>query len=232
MSASASRLTLTVSFLLAACGDVVSLEAAPPLARAEPAACVPPPECGRITTIGFQLDTCCTEALACGLDLRPSLEHASLLEPEIREQVFPPELSEANWCLHPSRLFVPVPGPEEERVKVRGAADILLTPECDTYNMFSFPLPGCCLPTGRCGVSSHFSISNLIPFVAPGSEAVTPQCLSPAEFRRQLRGSAIERIAQPPEIAKTCSHAALDARLPQAPEPPPPEPDIAPEDRQ
>ena len=179
-----------------------------------PRRCTPAQSCRSVRTIAFQLEACCSETLACGLDLGVFAEQG--LPQELADQVFPRDLTRENGCRRPGVMFVPVPGAEEQRVPVAERADILITPDCDTYNVYSFPMPGCCLPSGRCGMSSHLSLSNIVPFMAPGSEMETPQCLTGADFNRQLRGTPIERLGDAPDITKRCDYRGLDARLPPA----------------
>ena len=191
-----------------AAASEVAVDAQP--ARSAPR-CTLAPSCRPVRTFAFQLEACCSETLACGLELGGFA--AQGLPPEIADQVFPRDLAPGDGCRRPGVMFVPVPGAEAQRVPVKDQPDILITPECDTYNFFSFPMPGCCLPSGQCGMSSHLSLSNIVPFMAPGSEMEIPQCLSGPEFNRQLQGTPIERLGDAPDIAKRCDYRALDARL-------------------
>lgn len=177
--------------------------------------CVPPPSCKNFHTLLFRLDACCSEKVACGLDMSPfTLLSEHWDRPEVRA-VFPAELTLTNTCLRPGSMFVPVDGPTEERVQLEDGADILLTPECKTYNVFNLPMPGCCLPSGACGMSSHYSVGNVTSVLAPTAGINRPQCLTGAEFNRQVQGTVLQVIADAPEIAGRCDYAALDARLPR-----------------
>ena len=118
----------------------------------------------------FQFDACCTEALACGIDMSPFASQLDALDRAVVEQVFPAGFGPSNTCLPPGAMFIPVPGSPVQRVHAEGGPDILITPECKTYNVYNFAMPGCCLPSGRCGMSSHLVLSDTIKLAAPGSE--------------------------------------------------------------
>lgn len=91
--------------------------------------------------------------------------------------------------------------------------DQLITPDCETRALLAFPLPGCCLPNDRCGISTyqiHSILQAVVIFPAPFTEV---ECVSVEELNTQFRATLFAGAAQIPPSNGSCNYADLNMRL-------------------
>jgi hypothetical protein len=193
--------------------------------------CTPDPEICPDLDIGMMPQpSCCTPTEPCGYELAELDEETKMWFPDA--EGFLAELTRGDpngRCVPESFFFGVRPGLWEHRVEVNGGgvdgggvdggvdrgADILIVPECDSYTLLAYILPGCCLPDDTCGLSTDESWPTL-EYLAMGTFPFTsPECVSAAELNQQFRDSVtLQTFARIPDTTGTCDYAARAAELP------------------
>lgn len=194
--------------LLAACagGDDDDVREQP---SAISSRCTSPPDCLPIVSL-INIDVCCSEQLRCGFDLTAIVETAPMY-PEIAE-VF--EVDPDKPCWPRSRIFLPLPETEPQRVSGEGGADVLITPSCQGRLFTATPLAGCCLPDNTCGYDTHLARNTFRELAGLSDGAFEqPQCLSASELNTQLAAHELAAWAYIPPSSGSCDYARLDAEL-------------------
>jgi hypothetical protein len=214
-----------VAVAWAACGESEPTNAAatPPSAGAaapEPAAgtpataCVRPPGCDDIVAPSITATACCTAVTPCGYELPPLDPETEKWYPQVREFVANLTKGDPNGRCAPDSVFLgPRPGLWKHRVEPEHGEDILITDECESYILFAFILPGCCLPDNTCGLSTDESWPSFESFV-PNAPFAKPECVSAAVLNQQFRDSGTLVGFARTIAGGTCNYAALSAELP------------------
>jgi hypothetical protein len=220
---------LTSAVGLAACGNdsgepdgstAVSQDGAMVDAGDAGEACVPPAECQDFQLLGMTTRACCSRSEACGYELPPLDDELKMSFENIES--FYNELTSGGRCAPLSFFFGPNPPLPEARVTFEGEEDILLTPDCGSYHVLAWGLPGCCLADDTCGLSTNESWSTFANIIqGDGVPFDRPQCLSAETLNRQFRDSVALAAFARTVASGTCDHAALDARLEHASDPVP-----------
>lgn len=182
--------------------------------RGEPGSCRLPSSCQTINSIFFTFTACCLEGNECGYELTSPPELRDLIDQTNSQAGSNDGFGAFADCVPATEIFRRTPGEEARRVTVPYGTDQLITPECESRALLEFPLPGCCLPDNRCGVSTHliYSILGTIAvFPAPFGEI---ECVTVDELNRQFRASTLAGAAQLPPSDGTCNYADLNARFP------------------
>jgi hypothetical protein len=100
------------------------------------------------------------------------------------------------------------------RVEVEGGDDILITPDCESFTVFAFILPGCCLPDDRCGLSTDESSPTLGALAGdPQAPFARPECVPAEVLNQQFRDSQVLLPLARTVAAGKCDHAALADEL-------------------
>jgi len=180
-----------------------------------PRRCSLPTSCKSVSTLVFQLEACCLGTNECGYDL--------VYPPELREAFFGPHNEvdatagpDGSFCSPAANIFKKVMPEPEQRVAATSGADILITPACESRALAAFILPGCCMPSGTCGVSTHLTaeiLAGLVIGLRP-PPFTSIQCTSVAEINTQFRATNLAGFGQLPEESGSCDYADLSARLP------------------
>ena len=180
-------------------------------------ACVPPSDCPDIDVGLVSTKACCTPVTTCGYEV-PEPDPQTVMDfPQIPEFLAMLTAGDPNGRCAPSDFFLgPRPGLWEHRVEVEdGGPDILITPDCESYTLFAFILPGCCLPDSTCGLSTDESWPTL-EVLSGGIDAPfnRPQCVPAEVLNQQFRDSGVFASLARTVASGTCNHAALAAALP------------------
>ena len=179
-------------------------------------ACTLPSTCVDIETSLTSAKACCTPTTTCGYELPEITEEAVIDFPQVTEYYAQVTAGDPNGrCAPESFFFGPRPGLWEHRVEVDDGADILITPDCESYTVLAFILPGCCLPDDTCGLSTDESWSTL-GYLANdmGARFASPECVPAEELNQQFRDSGTLQSFARTTASGTCSYRALDAALP------------------
>jgi hypothetical protein len=234
-----SRLTYAALWIttwavaLAACGDDDSTEPddAPASSQRDGApadaseSCGLPRDCPDVRFLDMSMKACCASSEPCGYELPPLDDEIKMDFPQAQDLY--DELTSADpdgRCAPLSFFFGDAPTLPEARVEVEDGEDILLTPDCTSFHVLAWSLPGCCLPDDRCGLSTDASwtiFANIIQ--GDGVPFDHPQCLSAEALNQQFRDSVVLESFARTTASGTCDHAALDERLT-----PPPDSDSTP----
>ena len=142
------------------------------------------------------------------------------------------ELREDETCVARERFFLRQPGSEELRIATDAGEEILLTTECDNASVLSINFIGCCMPTGRCGLSTYgmwdtfaialpdaaFSKLQCVSSTAQSStQTPTSAASASSQHRRRLRHAELTRDYHPSK----CLNPLAGPSANTAPEPPP-----------
>jgi hypothetical protein len=180
-------------------------------------ACTPRADCLDLDLQGVPFEACCSPVTDCGYTL-PEPEPETLMYypdlPELQAQLT--EGDPEGRCVPSSFYFGVRPGLADDRVKVEGGDDILITLGCDSYTVLAFILPGCCLPDDTCALSTSESAPTL-GYLAEDLAApfASPECVPAETLNQQFRESGkLVGFAQT-TASGSCDHAALDAMLPE-----------------
>jgi hypothetical protein len=114
-------------------------------------------------------------------------------------------------CAPESFYFGKRPGLWKHRVELDNGGYILITPDCDSYTLAAFILPGCCLPDNTCGLSTDESYTTLS--VLGQGPFTQKECVPAETLNQQLRDANLSAFART-KASGTCNHAALAAELP------------------
>jgi hypothetical protein len=119
-------------------------------------------------------------------------------------------------CAPDSVFYGPEPGLYEHRVEVEGGDDILITPDCESFTVLAFILPGCCLPDDTCGLSTDESWPTL-QYLAGGVDApfTHPECVPAEVLNQQFLDSEVLAVFARTTASGGCDYSALDAELAQ-----------------
>jgi hypothetical protein len=178
------------------------------------AACVRAPGCDNIATPALTAAACCTPVTPCGYELPPLDPETEMWFPEAKAQIAQLTKGDPNGrCAPDSFFFGQRPGLWKHRVEPEQGEDILITDECESYTVFAFILPGCCLPDNTCGLSTDESWPTLEE-LAPGAPFAKPECVSAAVLNQQFRDSGTLAGFARTTAAGSCNYAALSAELP------------------
>jgi hypothetical protein len=177
--------------------------------------CTPPSDCPDITVGGISTTACCSPVTECGYELPEPDAETLMYFPDVVP--FVAELTEGDpngRCAPESFFFSPQPGLWKHRVDVEDGEDILITPDCESFTVFAFILPGGCLPDDTCGLSTHESAATL-GFLAEGMDVpfARPECVSAEVLNQQFRDSVVLEGLARTTASGTCDHAALAAEL-------------------
>jgi hypothetical protein len=168
-------------------------------------------QCDAVETDIARFAACCTPARACGLRPADAVTIATF------EASLAPEYNEPGACLPLDKLTTKSPTLDEQRVPNPGGVDIYITTECETSGILSLPFKGCCLPSGRCGVSSYPVYSTLAVVLEGMSAGFTQlECVSSDEMNRQLQATVLAGFGAIPSTDGPCDYEGLVERL-QAP---------------
>lgn len=160
--------------------------------------CIHPPSCVPVLTATVGMETCCpNNGEPCGYS------------------VLYPENLDDGTCRPNSAVFLELPGQDEQRISTEGAPDQLITPDCGTRGLLSFPLPGCCMQDNRCGVSTYQIADILLLLGGIPAPFTRVECVRVETLNAQFRVTPLAGMGQLPPSNDTCDYADLDARLPQ-----------------
>lgn len=182
----------------------------------EGGACAPPMDCRDVDVGGdLSFKACCSATVDCGYELPMLDEENRMLFPQAEEFIVMWTGDPNSRCARLELFFGPRPGLWKHRVEVEGQEDILITPDCDSYTLGAFILPGCCLPDSTCGLSTDESWTTL-ESLAQGVEAPfnRPECVSAEVLNQQFRDSVVLEDFARTTAGGTCDYAALAAELP------------------
>lgn len=174
------------------------------------ASCEPPPECLPIVSL-INLGVCCSETLACGLDVSP-ITSAAPMYPELATRF---DIDPEKPCWPRSRIFLEVPTPASSRIEVADGDDVLIAPSCAGRLVTTTPMLGCCRPDNTCGYDTHL-VRETFHSLSRGASAeafTQPECLTASELNTRLRDHELAAFAYVPASEGECDHAALDAEL-------------------
>lgn len=185
--------------------------------RPETKKCTLPPDCEPIANGFLNYGACCTEKVACGIDLTAAkkLLGDPWIPKELKEAFVPPGVDLTDPCVDPAKLYGPSPDAAEERFK-GDDGDILVTPTCKSRNLTLFRLPGCCLPSGQCGLSTQSFGLEIQDLAKEGQTPGIRTCATSELLYSEIKKTTISLLAAEIEIPGTCDYAGLNARLPPA----------------
>jgi len=187
--------------------------------------CTIPPDCKDVRTIGFNLNVCCTKQLACGVDLTPLV--SGLLGPEsglpewitrpLLKEVLPKGTDLKRPCVPPPAMWMPTKSLPDQRKP--GNPEILLAARCPSLALVGFPLYGCCMPDDKCGLSTHYMLSD-IKALSNTPEKIPPaQCTTSATISKIVEDTTVKLFSPVPATMGSCNYASLKAKLPPLPPP-------------
>jgi hypothetical protein len=159
---------------------------------------------------------CCTPSYTCGYELPPPDEETLMLFPQAVEFLANLVKDDPNGkCVPASFYFSPREGLWKHRVEVDGGEDILITPDCLSFSLGAYILPGCCLPDDTCGLSTDESYTTL-EYLAEGASFpfTRPECVTAEVLNQQFRDSVVLAGFARTIATGTCDHVALAAELP------------------
>jgi hypothetical protein len=218
--ASAIALAFALAIAASGCGGSAG-EDAPETGYMEPAAtspagCMLAEHCVDIDVPFIATKACCSPVTSCGYEA-PDVDPETLMFfPDVPD--FLATLTEGDpngRCVPETFYFDLKPGLWKHRVEPDEGEDILITPDCQSFTLAAFVLPGCCLPDNSCGLSTDESWPTL-EVLAGGSDApfTKPECVPANVLNQQLRDSGTLASLARTKAAGTCDHAALSAELP------------------
>ena len=181
--------------------------------RGQPGRCRLPSSCQNIDSWIFTLTACCLEGNECGYELTNPPELRDLIAQMGQAGESGGGFNALAACVPATEIFRREPGEEEKRIPNPGGMDQLITPDCESRALLAFPLPGCCLPSNRCGVSTYqirSVLQTVAIFPAPFTEI---ECVTVEELNAQFRQSLFAGAAQLPPSDGTCNYADLNMRL-------------------
>jgi hypothetical protein len=221
-----SHCVLALGMLGIGCGsEPPMMEAAPPGTAIQPAGaqppaapgpCVLPSDCVDINTLFFASKACCTPTTTCGYEL-PELDSETLMHfPDAKEFIAKQTAGDPNGRCAPASFFLgPRPGLYKHRVEPENGQDILITPDCGSFTVLAFILPGCCLPDNTCGLSTDESYSTLEVLAGAPAPFTSPECVSAPTLNQQFRDSMTLAPFARTIASGACNYAALAAELPK-----------------
>jgi hypothetical protein len=168
--------------------------------------CKPSPDCVEVPFMyGVTLEPCCSESFACGFEVNAA--------PQFRETLATAlNLGEDETCIERDRFFLTHPGTDDLRTVTEDGEEIILALECDTASFLSFNFPGCCMPNGRCGVSTY-GLWDTIAVFDPEAGFAKQECVSAKELNEQIGDSKLRGLRYLPNTDKACDFEGLDERL-------------------
>jgi hypothetical protein len=221
-----SRLLLALLAAVTACGDdeadvpqhqdAASAATQPDGSAADAAfSCTPPGDCPDVEVASMSLTACCSPVTDCGYEVA-ELDDMILTDfpmaADFRDMLV--EGDPLGKCAPEWWFFGTRPGLEADRIEVEDGDDILITPDCESYTVLAFILPGCCLPDNSCGLSTDQSWPTL-EYLAEYMEApfTRPECVSADVLNQQFRDSVVLEGFARTTATGSCDYAALDAQL-------------------
>ena len=183
-------------------------------ASAVSSTCTLPADCKPIA-LPLAMNVCCSETLRCGFDFTPLIfMYEAIKLSGDADHVYPADFDPAKPCLPRSTIFLDYASTTEERVKNENGEDILITPACLGRQIATLYYPGCCMPSGACGLSTHMTADSLKIFVNQADEPFTHlECVSAFELNAQIRESLMSPTAYFPETTGSCDYAEIEGRL-------------------
>lgn len=213
------RWLIVYAVALAACGDNSAKPDAPTspassAAAAGPPQCTLPSTCSDFQIVGMMMKACCSPTVVCGYEL-PRFDEEMLRDfAETEGMIVQLTGGDPNRCAPESFFFGPNPELPELRIEVERGDDILLTPDCTSYRVLAWGLPGCCLPNDTCGLSTDESYSTFANIIqGDGVPFDHPECLSAEALNQNFRNSGVLAAFARTVSSGTCNYAALDSRL-------------------
>lgn len=186
--------------------------------------CTPPASCMPVETVFVTQPACCAPNTPCGLELPAlSAENQSFF-PDAKDFLATVTKDDPNGkCAPESFFFGTRPGLDKQRIEPDGTPDIFITPDCESFTLLAFILPGCCMPNNKCGYSTHESYTTLEYLVTGGvplgtsTAPFTKQiCVSATDLNQQLRDSkTLKTFARVTGRDAGCDHQALAKELPE-----------------
>jgi hypothetical protein len=173
-------------------------------------------DCPGLEQAGVVTKACCTPVSDCGYELPVPDEMTKMQFPQWED--FAAMLTEGDpsgRCAQEWYFFGPREGLYEHRVAVEGGEDILITPDCQSFTVLAFILPGCCLPDNTCGLSTDESRTTLAE-IAQSMDVpfASPECVSAETLNQQFRDADLGMFART-TASGSCNHAELDMELPE-----------------
>ena len=188
-------------------GETQSASDGPSIRDASASTCEIPPDCERVPLPGASLEPCCTDAIACGFEMKGGLPgQAETVASAVN-------LRDGETCAPRDRFFIEHPGNEDMRVETDSGEEILLTTGCNTASILSISFAGCCMPNNRCGVSTY-GIWDTLAVIAPGAAFAQLECVASKVLNTQIENSLWRGLRFLPDTDKPCDYAALAADLP------------------
>jgi len=182
----------------------------------DPAACKLADHCVDVNATFVSLKACCSPVTTCGYELPDLDPETQRFFPDAQDFVAMLAAGDPNGRCVPENFFFDLqPGLWKHRVEVETGQDIFITPDCQSFSLAAFILPGCCLPDNTCGLSTDESWPTL-QVLAGGIDApfTKPECVTAEELNQQFRDSGSLASLARTRAAGTCNYAALEAELP------------------
>jgi hypothetical protein len=177
--------------------------------------CTPPDDCRDFKVADNAYTACCSPVTECGYEALELDEETLMLYPHYPAVVAMATAGDPNGrCIPLHHFFGPRPGLYEHKVEVEDGEDILITPECESYTVLAFILPGCCLPDNTCALSTDESWP-IFEGALMGKDAPfnRPECVPAEVLNQQFRDSEILEPFARTTASGTCDYAALAERL-------------------
>ena len=177
-------------------------------------ACTLPSDCRDLEVPPLSTKACCSAKVACGLELPEADAETLALFPMITDFVASVTGDPNSRCAPQSFFFAPRPGLDKQLVETETGEDIYITPDCESFTLAAFILPGCCLANSTCGLSTNESWTTL-GALATGVSApfAMPECVSAEVLNQQFRDSVVLEGFARTTASGSCNHAALVAEL-------------------
>jgi len=182
----------------------------------EPESCQLADHCVDVDVPFLAFEACCSPVTSCGYEPPPLDPETLMFFPDVPEFVAKLAAGDPNGrCVPESFFFSPQPGLWKHRVEPDEGEDILITPDCESFSIWAYILPGCCLPDNTCGLSTDESWTTLA-VLASGTDApfTKPECVTADELNRQFRDSETLASFARTRASGSCDYAALAAELP------------------
>lgn len=180
------------------------------------AACELPPDCKSVNApLLFAIEACCSARVACGF--RVASGPSALGDTVV--SVVDPDGAFEDGCVPRERYFLSFEGLMDERVPVEGGDDILIAHDCQTSAILSIAFPGCCLPSGQCGISTYQMHDTIAVLVGPEAAVAQLECVPAATMNARLSETSLAGFARLHENGDNCDYAALDQSLPPITDP-------------
>ena len=186
--------------------------------------CSPPASCMPVDTSFVKQAACCAPNTPCGLVIPELNEENQAFFPDAKGFLAELTKDDPNGkCAPESFYFGTRPGLDKQRIEPGGTPDIFITPECESFTLLAFILPGCCMPNNKCAYSTHESYNTLEYLVTGGvplgtsTAPFTKQiCVSAADLNQQLRDSkTLKTFARVTGSEAGCDYQALVKELPE-----------------